>query len=93
MPPLNPSNNLQEFLDINTINLSEITSTDLLGINGIDYERYLQDGRTACTVVMDGASATVDKKEILRKIKDQNQCRSVKQKEDNILTSMSELKL
>ena len=93
MPPLNPSNNLQEFLDINTINLSEITSTDLLGINGIDYERYLQDGRTACTVVMDGASAAVDKKEILRKIKDQNQCRSVKQKEDNILTSMSELKL
>jgi len=93
MPPLNPTNNLQEFLDINTINLSEITSTDLLGINGIDYERYLQDGRTMCTVVMDGASATVDKKEILRKIKDQNQCRSVKQKEDNILTSMSELKL
>jgi len=95
VPLPNPETDLDGYLN-GTLDLIQITDINLLGMGGnLDYERYLEDGlgHSACTVAMDGGVASEDKKEIRRKVKDKKQCRESKRKEDNILTSMSELKL
>ena len=94
---------VQSFNDIGvTIDLDVLTDLDLVGsINGNIgmgmgmMEKYLQDGRSACTVAMDGGGGVSKGDNIKKEIRRNKNDKKIREngRKDDVLTSMSKLKL